>query len=185
MHLPTTNDSILHINVEPQDAERWLKESLSPIPLGMPMPPESERLRLWRLGDLRRAANPELTSTTPGDPGHAEAATAVGPTTESAPIPTTTTASTAVDPIEADDRRLARALRDRRRVIAALLVESMIGKDHASALDIAESVHDDPLASAKTLRSNCRRVNEVAEELSIPLRYTLRGELIRKTRTDP
>ncbi|WP_145269303.1 hypothetical protein [Tautonia plasticadhaerens] len=66
--------------------------------------------------------------------------------------------------------------------IAATLVGYMKGKECALPSDVGDEVHDDRDASDKTIRGNLNRVNEVAEELGLSLRYRLKGGRVWKER---
>jgi hypothetical protein len=64
----------------------------------------------------------------------------------------------------------------------AALVEHMRDKESAEAEDVAKHVHDDPgpYDDFDTVGNNCRRVNEEADSLGIPLAYCLRSGKVWK-----
>jgi hypothetical protein len=80
----------------------------------------------------------------------------------------------AEDP-NAVERLLAAELRRQGKAIPAALVECMISRESATAEEIAEKVHGDPLISEDAIGTNCRRTSGAAEPLGSPLRYRYRG----------
>jgi hypothetical protein len=80
----------------------------------------------------------------------------------------------AEDP-NAVERLLAAELRRQGKAIPAALVEYMIGRESATAEEIAEKVHGDSLISEDAIGTNCRRTSGAAEPLVSPLRYRYCG----------
>ena len=64
------------------------------------------------------------------------------------------------------------------------LVEYMRNRDTAPFLDIACEVHNDEDTSQNAIRTNIKRVNEILDELQLPVRYETGGEYVIK-RCDP
>ena len=80
------------------------------------------------------------------------------------------------------EEELALGLRRQKKMVRALLVEYMIGRDVADVQDIAVAVHDHRNTSEKAISLNCRRTNKAAERLGSPFRYQSRGGKVFKSR---
>lgn len=128
--------------------------------------------------DLESAGPPPAGPTEPASPPNARPPDHDAP----GPAPATDADQRGGPAIDADEeeRSLALELRRRRMRVPAQLVDHMIGRESCPGIDIAAEVHDNPDATGKTLHANCRKVNEVAEELALRIRYNYRSEYLFK-----
>ncbi len=78
-------------------------------------------------------------------------------------------------PAKNDYTALADKLRLMKQPTRAALVEFRADKESAIALDVAKAVHDDELASDKTMSRNASRTNDSLRDMGSRLYFELRG----------